>query len=234
MNQKATLIYDLKSIKLDYNNRSVLQVGNLQIHRGTVYGIIGPIGSGKSVLLRTLAGLIKPDSGTLKYDNDEFSTNWLGKIKPEPSIHFASMNNVGRGSLLSYIKAKRPKIFNKIINHYFNTGKTKLLLNANIENLSPGEKAWINTILALETDPRVLLIDDYGIHFDTPMQQEFNRKIIKMSRDMGTTIILSAVVAENIQNIASVLIYLDNGHICKIRPGKGRTGRTQQPRRRKY
>ena len=51
MNQRSTLIYELKGLKKSYNNETVLNVGRLQFHRGTVYGIVGSVGSGKSTLM---------------------------------------------------------------------------------------------------------------------------------------------------------------------------------------
>ncbi len=232
MSQKATLIYDLKNLKLSYNKRNVLQIGNLQIHRGTIYGIIGPIGSGKTSLLKTLAGQIKPDSGTLKYDNNEFSTNWLGRIKQEPSIKLSGVNSLPLDQpVTSLIARLYPKQKDRIINRHFKNSNLKQFLSEPLANLSPGERAWINTILALESDPRVLLIDDYGLHFDSRLIQDFNRKIVKMSRELGTTILLSSVNPDNIQNLASVIIFLDNGHICKIRPGRSRNSRPSQRKR---
>ena len=46
MNQQSTLIYELKGLKKSYNKQTGLNIGRLQFHRGTIYGVIGPIGSG--------------------------------------------------------------------------------------------------------------------------------------------------------------------------------------------
>ena len=73
MNQRATLIYELKNLKKVYQQQQpVISIGRLQIHRGTIYGILGPVGSGKTTLLRHLAGLEAQTEGILKYDNKEF------------------------------------------------------------------------------------------------------------------------------------------------------------------
>ena len=88
--------------------------------------------------------------------------------------------------------------------------------------ISQGERHWLGMILACEADPRVLLIDDYGVFFNASMEQEFRNQLTKMNRTLGTTLILSSPSDIHLKKFASVLIYLDNGHISKIRPGISR------------
>ena len=95
----------------------------------------------------------------------------------------------------------------------------------NIKNLSKGEVAYLNMILAVNSDPRVLLIDDYAINFDKNMELDFRKKLILMNKNLGTTILLSAPNDQNLKFISSVLIYLDNGHISKIRSGVEKTSK---------
>ena len=47
MSQRTTTIYDIKGLKKSYENHPILNIRRLEIHRGTIYGMIGPIGSGK-------------------------------------------------------------------------------------------------------------------------------------------------------------------------------------------
>ena len=56
------------------------------------------------------------------------------------------------------------------------------------------------------------------------MEKEFRTKITSMNRTLGTTIILSSPVDTNLKHFASVLIFLDHGHIWKIRSGNSRVG----------
>ena len=86
MNQQSTLIYELKGLKKTYNNQTVLNIRRLQFHRGTIYGIVGPIGSGKTTLLNLMSGHDKESDGLLKYDMNQFKTNWLGKTLSTPEI----------------------------------------------------------------------------------------------------------------------------------------------------
>ena len=54
------------------------------------------------------------------------------------------------------------------------------------------------------------------------MEKDFRNKILKMNRTLGTTIILSAPSDHSLKHFASVLVYLNHGHISKIRPGVSR------------
>ena len=67
------------------------------------------------------------------------------------------------------------------------------------------------------------MIDDYGTLMDNEMETEFRKRILKMNRDLGTTVILASPTDQIIKKFASVVIYLDNGHVSKIRSGVPKT-----------
>ena len=67
-----------------------------------------------------------------------------------------------------------------------------------------------------------LLIDEYGIHLTNDMEKEFRSQLQKMNRRLGTTIIISSPNEALVKNFASVIIFLDNGHISKIRSRSNR------------
>lgn len=61
----ASVVIELQNISVDFEREIILKQVNLQIHKGESLVIVGPSGQGKSVLLKTMAGLIKPSQGTL-------------------------------------------------------------------------------------------------------------------------------------------------------------------------
>jgi len=222
MSQQSTLIYELKGLKKTYKDQTVLNIGRLQFHRGTIYGLVGPIGSGKSTLLNIMAGLDKESQGIVKYDKNQFETNWLGKIKPIPEIKYYNSNIDNKNAKVNNLLSSKNI---KNTSHYFRNGSLKLILEKNIKNLSKGEVAYLSMVMAINSDPRVLLIDDYAINFDKNMELDFRKKLSRMNKDLGTTILLSAPNDQYLKLISSVLIYLDNGHISKIRSASGKTPR---------
>ena len=223
MGKKDTLIYELKNLKKIYNNISALSIGRLKIHRGTIYGILGPIGSGKTTLLKILAGYDRQTEGKLLYDHSEFQRSWLGKIKIPDEISFSGKHNYNNSQIVkSYIDFCFPNKSNKIIKQYFNGSVSKRILPLKIQSLSPGQKYWLDTVFSLEGDPRVLIQDDFSSLFDSEMQSIARKGFRKMNRNLGTTIILSSVNSNVLRNLCSVMIYLENGHITRVRSGNTR------------
>ena len=218
------LIFKVNDLEKEYGSTSALSLKKLEIHPGTIYGIVGNVGSGKSTLLNILAGIEKESSGTVLYEDNPYETNWLGKIQTHDDVFYTKeiSINTPRSTISSYIASKFGKKKNVIQNRYFKDGSFKNLWTRSMKDISSGEMHWLGMILACEADPRVLLIDDYGVYFNNKMEKDFRSKIGSMNRTLGTTIILSSPSDTNLKHFASVLIFLDHGHIWKIRPGISR------------
>ncbi len=221
MNQRATLIYELKNLKKVYQQQPVISIGRLQIHRGTIYGILGPVGSGKTTLLRHLAGLEAQTEGILKYDNNEFERTWLGKIKVPQEIYYVGEHLVSAKQIVEQvIKSVYPDKSNRIVKRYFRGSVSKQILPLSLNFLSPGQRAWFDLVLALESDPRVLIQDNFATLFDNDMEFIARKELKRMNKDLGTTVILSSINDHALKKFCSVLVYLENGHITKVRSGQ--------------
>ena len=234
MIKKKRLIFKLENVGIDYGVNDALKVKKLEIHPGTIYGVVGTIGSGKTTLLNLLAGYEKESSGVLLYDGNSYSKNWLGKVKQNENV-FSTTDPIHNGqgkTIASYISKTFPKKRNLIQNRYFKKIGFKNLWKRKINEISRAELNWFGMILACECDPRVLLIDDYGIDFNISMEKEFRSSLLKMNRSLGTTIILSAPSEIYLKHFVSVLIFLDHGHISRIRTGYSKHSKKDQNKKR--
>ena len=233
MTQTKRLIFRIKDLEKSFGSHQTVNIGKLDIHPGTIYGIIGNVGSGKTTLLNLLAGNVKPTSGFLYYDNNPYETNWLGKIVPNREIFFAGKTGIlnSSKSVASFIINQFGNKKNVVQKRYFSKGGFQNIWERNLSKLTNGELHWLGMVLAIESDPRVLLIDDYGIYFDSSMENNFRSQLISMNRKLGTTIVLAAPSDIHLGKFSSVLVYLDNGHISRIRPGL--TGKPGKKRRRR-
>ena len=229
MNQSKNLIYELNRLKKTYRDQTVINISRLQFHRGTIYGIVGSIGSGKSTLLKMLSGLLKQSSGTLKYEDYPFKLNLFGKVQPNSEIKLVQLNDkISKQGISSLLKQASS---NTILSQFI---YNKDSIN-NYNKLSNGEKALLNLSSAFENDPRALLVDDYGVLFDDNLEKKIRKKIKLMNREFGTTFILASSSDFYLKHLASVLIYLDNGHISKIRSGEStKLSKQSRPNKKKH
>ena len=227
MNEIKRLIFKVEGLKKYYGSLEALNIKKLEIHPGTIYAIVGPPGSGKSTLLSILSGYEKPSSGSVYFENMPYETNWLGKtIKHDEVFYNYGYEEFGSRLMVSKIISKLyGKKSNTLMKRHFNSARFKHLWDRPISNLTKGELHWLGMILSLESDPRVLLIDEYGVHLTDDMEQEFRSQLKRMNRSLGTTIITSSNSESLVKKFASVIIFLDNGHISKIRSSSNRHGR---------
>ena len=238
MNDVKRLIFKVEGLKKSYGSIDALNIKKLDIHPGTIYAVVGSPGSGKTTLLDLLSGSKKPSSGSLIFENNPYQTNWLGKIiKHEEIFYNYGYEDFGSklpvGTIINKLYGKKSNILMK---RHFGRPRFKHLWNRSIASLTKGELHWVGMVLALESDPRVLLIDEYGTHLTNEMEQDFRSQLRRMNRTLGTTIIVSSPNESLVKNFASVIIFLDNGHISKIRSRSSRSnrpGKTDHRRRRK-
>ena len=228
MNEVKRLIFKVEGLKKTYGSFEALNIKKLEIHPGTIYAIVGPPGSGKTTLLSILAGSLKPSSGSLYFENMPYETNWLGKTIKHDEVFF----NYGYEEFGSRLRVSKviSKLYGKksntLMKRHFNSARFKHIWDRPISNLTKGELHWLGMILSLESDPRVLLIDEYGVHLTDEMEQEFRSQLKRMNRSLGTTIIISSHSEALVKKFSSVIIFLDNGHISKIRSSSNRHGRS--------
>jgi ABC-type multidrug transport system ATPase subunit len=234
MNETKRLIFKVDRLKKNYGSLEAINVKKLEIHPGTIYALVGPPGSGKTTLLDILSGSQKQTSGELYFENSTYRTNWFGKVlKDEEIFYNYGFDDYGtRTSVGKIINKMYGKKSNTIMKRHFNSPRFKHLWDRSVSSLTKGELHWVGMVLSLESDPRVLLIDEYGVHITNEMEQEFRTQLRRMNRTLGTTIILSSPNEALVKNFASVLIFMDNGHISKIRSKSNRIGGPRRPGRR--
>lgn len=218
MNRIQVPIFELENVRVLRENRVALKISKFQFHRGTVYGVVGPIGSGKTTFLDMLAGRLDVSEGSILYESERYAKTWLGRIKVPPEIaYFEDKSDEFTGSVGDFFQKKLPDRCEYIQRQYYSRAPLTDEWNMSIQSLSKGQNYRMNFIVVIESDPKVLIVDDYGSNFDSKMKREFNRRITYSARSRGTTIILSCADIGNVRNVVSVIVSLDNGHISKVR-----------------
>ena len=218
-------LINVKNLSVSFGNNIVLNNINLHLSKKESLVIIGKSGSGKSVLLRCLMGLLKPDLGSIEIDNvDIVNANRIDKEKALTNIGVTFQNGALFDSLNVWenITFKQTKFFG------FNKKAAKekalsiiknLELNENILELYPSELSGgmqkrIAIARAICDQPQILFFDEPTSGLDPITGKVINDLIHKTVSKLGVSAITITHDISSINNLASRVILLDRNKIA--------------------
>jgi len=221
MSQPNQPIYTLKDIKVKYSRNMALNIPNFKFHRGAIYAITGPMSCGKSTFLNLLSFKLKNYLGVLLYEEKLFKQKWYDQTSHPKGILFSGFYpKRSKETIQEFFTKVFQEKTNKIKKQYFLKENFSSFWHTPTKNLSRGQMKRLRLIYALERDPKVLIVDNYGDGFDKNTIIEFNKKLKYNARSKGTTIILSTSQYKDVMEISNVLLFLDKGYLSKIRSQK--------------
>jgi phospholipid/cholesterol/gamma-HCH transport system ATP-binding protein len=214
---------EIKDVHKCFRWNSVLQGVNLTINKGETMVVIGRSGCGKSVLLKHIIGLLKPDQGQILVDGEDivsFNDNQLNKLRQkfgmlfQAAALFDSMTvdeNVGLG-LREHTKLPEAEIKKKV-------GETlKLVGLSGIEEKKPAElsggmKKRVGLARAIAMDPEYVLYDEPTTGIDPIMADVINELIIRLRNTLSITSIAVTHDIVSAYKIADRIAMLYEGKI---------------------
>lgn len=206
-------ILRMENLNKSFGRKQVLKDFNMTLEEGKVYGLLGKNGEGKTTLIRMIMGIIPGDKGRIFYKGNPIAFNSphykkeVGYI-PEESIFFGWMRI---NQLLAFNSSFYPR---------WNAAKAREFLkrldldgNLKIKNLSRGMKLKMGLIVALASEPELLILDDPTSGMDVPTRHEFLKDIIREILDEGTSILFSSHLVHELEGIIDHLGILHKGHL---------------------
>ncbi|UTC74655.1 ABC transporter ATP-binding protein [Treponema sp. OMZ 792] len=190
----------IENLSLSYGEKHVVQNLNLRVKKGQVVSIIGPNASGKSTILKSIAGIIKPAGGKIFIEEKDISKMDSKRLAQKVSILLQqnrTPDDISVEELVYFGRYPRKKWFEgfessdkKIIEEVMRLTNTLSLRDKTLEKLSGGERqrAWIAMSLAQEPD--ILLFDEPTTYLDLAHQIEFLELVNRLNRETGVTAVL--------------------------------------------
>lgn len=203
-------ILRVENLYKKFGRKPVLRDFNMTLEEGKVYGLLGKNGEGKTTLIRMIMGIIPEDRGRIFYKGNPIVFNSphykkeVGYI-PEESIFYGWMRI---NQLLAFNSSFYPR---------WNDSKAREFLkrfdldgNLKIKNLSRGMKLKMGLIVALASEPELLILDDPTSGMDVPTRHDFLKDIIREILDEGTTILFSSHLVHELEGIIDHLGIMHN------------------------
>ena len=206
-----------------------------EIREGDFISLYGPSGAGKTSLLRMLAGLMQPDSGFIKM-NDEIWFDSEKKIKVNPQQRlvgfvfqdYALFPNMNVEENISYASAKNDS--KKNIDELLEITGLSGLRDKKIQTLSGGQQQRVALARAIARKPKLLLLDEPLSAIDNEMRATLQNTLLTIHAQYKVT---SIIVSHNINEIiklTSKTIHIKNGKLVEYQsPAKIFLNKSEDP-----
>lgn len=182
---------DVTDVTVAFGDRTVLDRCSLHVDRGEIVALLGPSGSGKSTLLRVIAGLIRPDAGTVAIDGHDVGDlpthrRRVGMVFQDEQLfpHLSVRDNVAFGlKMAGSPAADRRRRADELLALVGLDG----FGDRAIDRLSGGEAKRVAVARSLAPAPVVLLLDEPLTGLDRPLHERLQVEVAGIVRASGTT-----------------------------------------------
>jgi ABC-2 type transport system ATP-binding protein len=208
-------VIEISHLTKSYGKSRGISDVSFSVAKGEIFGFIGPNGAGKSTTIRTVLGLIHPDSGTATiFGKDCFKEgpqilNEIGYL-PSEVFYYEGMKVI---DLLNYSASFYKKDCRQRIRELSET--MNLDLNKKIDDLSFGNKKKVGIVQGLLHSPELIILDEPTSGLDPLMQQKFF-ELLKQENEKGATILLSSHILSEVQRLCHRVAIIKAGKVIKV------------------
>lgn len=189
---------------------------DLTVKRGETIFLVGGNGSGKSTVLRLVAGLYRPESGRIGVDGIAVEGHALAGLREQFSAIFGDFHLFDR---LYGLEQVNPDVVNGLIADMWLTGKVKFENGRFSDlNLSTGQRKRLALIASLLEDRAIYAFDEWSAEQDAHFREEFYTRILPSLKARGKTVI-AVTHDERFWHLADRVIKFDLGTIAWERAG---------------
>lgn len=207
----------LNNITVQYKGFRALDNVSISVPKGELFGLIGPNGSGKTTVLKAIAGLVKTRSGEITLEGgriDPAMKDFRKRIGyvPQENSFFMQLTIKENLKYFAHMYGIRGNL-NAIAANVVHALGLSEKINERADRLSGGMRRRLNIGCALMHNPEILLLDEPTIELD-PQTRAGIWRLIKYINKQGTTVIVSTNVLEEASRLCYRLAYLTSGKVA--------------------
>jgi ABC-2 type transport system ATP-binding protein len=212
------LAIETKALKRRYGKKHVLNGMDLHVPRGSVYGLLGKNGAGKSTTIRILMGLIRRHGGQVSvlgldpYRRDVEVKRRVGYIAENPDFYgWMSVQEIVR-LVGTYHDDWDWSLSDRLMEQY------SLPRRAKVRTLSKGMTAKLSLLMALSFRPEMLILDEPTTGLDPGERREFTESVLREFQEEGKTVFISSHLVNEIAGIVDYVGVMRGGRLLLEMP----------------
>jgi ABC-2 type transport system ATP-binding protein len=209
---------EIKNLSKHYNNILAVKNINFKINKGSIVGLLGPNGCGKTTTIGMMLGLIKPTSGTVfingqNIENENNRTTILEKVNfispyvelPKKLTVEENLKVYGKLYGVNNLQDKISDLMKQLNLFEFKKRKTG--------ELSSGQKNRVSLAKALINEPEILFLDEPTASLDPDVGDFVRTYIEDFASKKGTTILLASHNMNEVERLCNEVMMMKNGKI---------------------
>lgn len=209
----------VKDLNVHYGKIHAIKGVSFEVNEGEIVTLIGANGAGKTTILQTISGLLKPSEGMITFEGENLNKIPAHQVPvlgiahvPEGRRIFADMTVYENLQMGAYIRKDKVQIQEDMERIFLNFPRLKERIKQIAGTLSGGEQQMLAMGRALMTRPRLILLDEPSMGLAPLLVDEiFN--MIQTVNDAGTTVLLVEQNANKALHIANRAYVLETGYI---------------------
>ena len=216
----SELLLEVSNLEVGYGRTQVLRGISVKAEDGKHVGLFGPNGHGKTTLLRTISGLLKPWTGEIKLRGEVISGKAAREIVERGLIHVAQGNklfpemtvleNLTLGAWTERARAKSKENFDKVYSLFPRLAERRSQL---ARTLSGGERQMLSIGVGLMCEPGMLMMDEPSLGLAPKLKSEVGQAITAIA-EAGVPFILVEQDIEFLLAHTDQLYMIDHGEVA--------------------
>ncbi len=211
-------VLEIKNLSKSYDGKKLaLSSCNLDLKKGNICAVVGESGSGKSTLLRLIAGLERPDSGTISNNGSVISSTSKFVNPQERNLgfvfqDFALFPHLTVGENIAYgLKKDKKESTQKLLRLV----EMESYLDVYPSQLSGGQEQRVALARTLATNPELLLMDEPFSNLDTVLKSKLRRDIRDILKSIGASMMFITHDLFDAIDVADEIIFLKDGEMLE-------------------
>lgn len=214
-------LLEIRDLCVNYGPIQAVRNINMDVDEGSIVALLGANGAGKTTTLRTISGVIKPASGSVKFDGNEIGGRRASRVarlgvnmSPEGRLIFNELSveeNLRAGAYCIRSRAETERNMKRVLTLF---PRLEERLKQHAGTLSGGEQQMLAMGRALMSKPKLLMLDEPSMGLAPILVEQIFEIILKLNQT-GTTILLVEQNAQMALSIANRAYVLETGHIVK-------------------